>query len=101
MRTSHLPELPTCPFAVSVGFHGAFAFPIKLHGHILGVLECFSHDIRQPDEAGRRCIPDDTGCICSLSLMGSGGTQVLRNELPTPRRKGTPYALWQYRYPGR
>ena len=32
------------------GLRGAFAFPIKLGGEILGIMEFFSSDIRQPDE---------------------------------------------------
>ncbi len=56
-------NFPRAPFAVSLGFHGAFAFPIKLHGHILGVLECFSRDIRQPDED-------------LLQMLGAIGSQV-------------------------
>ena len=43
-------NFPRARFAVSLGLHGAFGFPIKLHGRILGVLECFSREIRQPDE---------------------------------------------------
>lgn len=43
-------NFPRAPFAISLDLHGALAFPIKLHGRILGVLECFSHEIRQPDE---------------------------------------------------
>ena len=30
--------------------HGAFAFPIKLHNEVLGVIEFFSLEIREPDE---------------------------------------------------
>jgi PAS domain S-box-containing protein len=35
--------------AVRDGLHGAFGFPIKLGDKILGVIECFSREIRQPD----------------------------------------------------
>lgn len=45
----HDDNFPRAPFAVELGLHGALAFPLKLHGHVVGVLECFSHHIRQPD----------------------------------------------------
>ena len=32
------------------GLHSAFAFPIKVGGKVHGVLEFFSHDIREPDQ---------------------------------------------------
>ena len=36
--------------AVKENLHGAFAFPIKLHNEVLGVIEFFSLEIREPDE---------------------------------------------------
>ncbi|WP_447977919.1 PAS domain S-box protein [Candidatus Nitrospira bockiana] len=44
------PNFPRAPFAAPAGLHGALAFPISLHGKVLGVLECFVRDVRQPDE---------------------------------------------------
>jgi signal transduction histidine kinase/CheY-like chemotaxis protein len=35
--------------ALQDGLHGAFAFPIILSGEVVGVLEFFSHDVREPD----------------------------------------------------
>jgi len=32
------------------GLHSAFAFPIKLGDKILGVVECFSREVREPDD---------------------------------------------------
>src|SRR5437867_3501116 len=32
------------------GLHAAFGFPIVLHGEVLGVMEFFSREIREPDE---------------------------------------------------
>src|SRR5580704_10656896 len=32
-----------------LGLHSAFGFPIQFHGEILGVLNFFSAEIRQPD----------------------------------------------------
>ena len=43
-------NFPRASVASREGLRGAFAFPIKLGGEILGVMEFFSSDIRQPDE---------------------------------------------------
>jgi PAS domain S-box-containing protein len=37
------------PIAAREGLHAAFGFPILLGGDVLGVMEFFSHEIRQPD----------------------------------------------------
>jgi PAS domain S-box-containing protein len=42
-------NFPRAPIADSEGLHGAFGFPIILDGEVLGVMEFFSHEIRQPD----------------------------------------------------
>ena len=51
------------PFAAAEGFHGAFAFPILFGEKFLGVMEFFSHEIREPDEA-------------LLAMVGSIGHQI-------------------------
>jgi PAS domain S-box-containing protein len=38
------------PIAAREGLHAAFGFPILLAGDVLGVMEFFSHEIRQPDQ---------------------------------------------------
>ncbi|MPZ78168.1 MAG: PAS domain S-box protein, partial [Deltaproteobacteria bacterium] len=43
-------NFPRAPVAARVGFHGAVGFPIKLDQQILGVLEFFSREIREPDD---------------------------------------------------
>ena len=43
------PNFPRAPVAAKEGLHSAFGFPILLGGEVLGVLEFFSHQIRQPD----------------------------------------------------
>jgi PAS domain S-box-containing protein len=43
------PNFPRAPIAAKEGLHSAFGFPIMLAGEVLGVLEFFSHQIRQPD----------------------------------------------------
>jgi PAS domain S-box-containing protein len=56
-------NFPRAPFAATEGLHGAFGFPIALGGEILGTVEFFSREIRQPDEE-------------LLRLMGSIGSQI-------------------------
>lgn len=46
-RDSNFPRMQA---AQEEGLHGAFGFPIQWNKNVLGVLEFFSHDIRQPDE---------------------------------------------------
>jgi PAS domain S-box-containing protein len=43
-------NFPRAAIALRVGLHGAFALPILTRGVVAGVLEFFSHEIRQPDE---------------------------------------------------
>jgi len=49
--------------AARVGLHGGFGFPIRSGGVVLGILEAFSHEIREPDPG-------------LLQLMGSIGGQI-------------------------
>ena len=42
-------NFPRAAVAAAEGLHGAFGFPIKLNEEVLGVMEFFSHEIRQPD----------------------------------------------------
>jgi two-component system sensor histidine kinase/response regulator len=44
------PNFPRAPIAQKVGLHGAFGFPIRRGLEILGVMEFFSREIREPDE---------------------------------------------------
>jgi len=44
-------NFPRAGAANRVGLHGAFALPILRRGDVLGVMEFFSRDIRQPDDA--------------------------------------------------
>ncbi|ARV60345.1 hypothetical protein BZZ01_18460 [Nostocales cyanobacterium HT-58-2] len=43
-------NFPRASAAVKVGLHGVFAFPIRLEQEILGVIECFSDKVQEPDE---------------------------------------------------
>ncbi len=46
LRDTNFPRLKT---AAEVGFHAAFAFPIKSGGEVLGVAEFLNHRIQPPD----------------------------------------------------
>jgi two-component system CheB/CheR fusion protein len=43
-------NFPRVAAAVQAGLRGAFAFPLRAHGEIKGVLELFSLEIAQPDQ---------------------------------------------------
>ncbi len=43
------PNFPRAPVAARSGLHGAFGFPVMSGGAVIGVLEFFSREIRQPD----------------------------------------------------
>jgi signal transduction histidine kinase/CheY-like chemotaxis protein/integral membrane sensor domain MASE1 len=42
-------NFPRAPLAAADGLHSGFAFPIRLAGDVLGVVECFSREVRPPD----------------------------------------------------
>ena len=46
----HDDNFPRAPLARQAGLHGAFGFPIRLGDSVLGVIEFFSREIRQPNE---------------------------------------------------
>jgi PAS domain S-box-containing protein len=46
----HDTNFPRAQSAIKAGLHGAFGFPIVLNGDVLGIMEFFSHEVRQPDD---------------------------------------------------
>ena len=46
----HDANFPRAPIAAREGLHAACGFPILLGGDVLGVMEFFSHEIRQPEQ---------------------------------------------------
>jgi len=56
-------NFPRAPLAVSAGLHGAFAFPILSGEKLIGVMEFFSHEIREPNDA-------------LLAMVGGIGSQI-------------------------
>ncbi|HEX2226787.1 MAG TPA: PAS domain S-box protein [Candidatus Binatia bacterium] len=51
-------NFPRAPIAIREGLHAAFGFPIKLGNQVLGVVECFSHEVRVPDEDFLQTVSD-------------------------------------------
>jgi PAS domain S-box-containing protein len=45
------PHFARAQAAEEAGIHGALAFPILLGAHVMGVLEFFSRELREPDES--------------------------------------------------
>jgi PAS domain S-box-containing protein len=43
-------NFPRAPVAAREGIHAGFAFPVRLGGEVLGVMEFFSREAREPDE---------------------------------------------------
>ena len=43
-------NFPRAPVGAREGLHAAFGFPVLLRGEVLGVMEFFSREIREPDE---------------------------------------------------
>jgi len=69
LRPAWIPDVtrdknfPRAPIAAAEGLHSAFAFPVLFGEKFLGVMEFFSHEIREPDEA-------------LLAMVGSIGNQI-------------------------
>ena len=69
MKPAWIPDVgkdanfPRKLYAKAAGLHCAFAFPILFRGKFLGVMEFFSYEIRQPDNA-------------LLAMFGSIGGQI-------------------------
>ena len=57
------PNFPRAPVAEKVSLHGAFGFPILLDSEVLGVLEFFSHEIKDPDNELLRMVSSVGGQI--------------------------------------
>jgi len=51
-------NFPREPIAVKAGLHAAFAFPIRGGAGVVGVVECFSREIRQPDNDALQMMAD-------------------------------------------
>ena len=56
-------NFPRAAVAAREGLHGAFGFPILLGGEVLGTIEFFSQDIREPDDELLRMVAGVGGQI--------------------------------------
>ncbi len=52
------PNYPRRDVAFQAGFHGAFAFPVKVGSDVAGVIELYSQEVREPDEELMRMAAD-------------------------------------------
>jgi len=52
------PDIRRAPLAEKEGLHGAFAFPIKFGQETLGVVECFSREVREVDDHFLQMVSD-------------------------------------------
>ena len=59
----HDANFPRAPVAAKEGLHAAFGFPILAGNDVIGVIEFFSHEIRDPDEE-------------LLNMIGAIGSQI-------------------------
>jgi PAS domain S-box-containing protein len=57
------PNFPRAAIARREGLHAAFGFPVLLNGEVLSVMEFFSREVREPDEA-------------LLSMLAGVGSQI-------------------------
>ncbi|MCA1635246.1 MAG: PAS domain S-box protein [Acidobacteria bacterium] len=67
MMTSSYPRAAA---AGRAGLHGGFAFPILLHGEVLGVFEFFNREVRPPDAA----------LLAMMASIGSQTGQVIERQ---------------------
>src|SRR2546426_4398410 len=66
----HDPNFPRAPVAAREGLHAAFGFPISIEGDVVGMMEFFSREIREPD----------TGLLDMLGAIGSQIGQVMERR---------------------
>jgi PAS domain S-box-containing protein len=56
-------NFPRAPVAAQEGLRGAFGFPIKVADEILAIIECFSREVREPDDDFLRMMRDIGGQV--------------------------------------
>ncbi len=80
-------NFPRAPAAARAGLHGAFGFPIRLGSEVLGVLEFFSPEVREPD-------PD---LLRMMTTIGSQlGQFIERKRAEDELRKAEQRAITEY-----
>ncbi len=73
-------NFPRAPFAVQVGLHGAFGFPIIIEDQVVGVVEFFSDQIEDPDQALLDTVADLGIKIGQLIKQAETRESLRRNE---------------------
>src|SRR5262249_22488875 len=72
-------NFPRASIAAQEGLHAAFAFPILAGGRVLGVIEFFREDVRQPD-ADLLEMVSSIGALVGQFLERKRADERLRNE---------------------
>jgi PAS domain S-box-containing protein len=66
-KAAWIPDVATdsnfrrAPASIEEGLHSAFGFPIKLGNKTLGVIECYSREVREPDDSFLQMVSDIGG----------------------------------------
>ena len=69
-------NFPRAPFAAADGLHGGVAFPIRVHGRVIAVMDFFSREIRQPDPRFMEVL-DDVGSLIGQFIKRRQAEQLL------------------------
>jgi two-component system, sensor histidine kinase and response regulator len=90
-------NFPRASAAKRVGLHGAFSFPILTGNEVSGVIEFFSHEIRQPDEELLRMFAV-LGSQLSQFFERKRAEEALRESEARYRRlfEANPLPMWVY-----
>jgi PAS domain S-box-containing protein len=73
-------NFPRGPIAAKEGLHGGFGFPITLGNDVLGVMEFFSREIRQPDDALLQMFAIIGGQVGQFDARNRAQAALSRNE---------------------
>lgn len=73
------PNFPRTSAAAEDEIHGAFAFPVRSHDALIGVLEFFSRRLRAPDQAQTQ-LTGALGCLIGQFIKRKQAEQALRES---------------------
>ena len=85
----HEPNFPRAPIAARQGLHAAFGCPLLIDNEVVGVLEFFSHQIREPDEDLLEMMTTVGGQIGQFLQRKQAEEQAARGE--ADRRDAAPH----------
>jgi signal transduction histidine kinase/ActR/RegA family two-component response regulator len=72
-------NFPRKPVALEEGFRGAFGFPVQVNNEVLGIVEFFSHEVREPDDDLLEMVATVGGQI-GLFIQRRRAEEQLRNQ---------------------